>query len=101
MPNKIEMSATVTMDSIVVAGNDQVTTDLDGETIGLQMANGIYFNLNPVGTSVWKLIQEPRKVRRIYEELINEYTVQPEVCERDLLALLQQLAEAQLVIVES
>ena len=36
------------MDSIVVAGNDQVTTDLDGETIGLQMANGIYFNLNPV-----------------------------------------------------
>jgi hypothetical protein len=41
------------------------------------------------------------KVRRIYEELIKEYTVQPEVCERDLLALLQQLAEAQLVIVES
>ena len=68
------------MDSIVVAGNDQVTTDLDGETIGLQMANGIYFNLNPVGTSVWKLIQEPRKVRRIYEELIKEYTVQPEIC---------------------
>ena len=28
------------------------------------------------------------KVRRIYEELIKEYTVQPEVCERDLLALL-------------
>lgn len=88
------------MDSIVVAGNDQVATDLDGETVILQMTNGVYFNLNPVGASVWKLIQEPRTVTRIYEELIKEYDVQPEVCARDLLALLQQLVDAQLVIVE-
>jgi hypothetical protein len=70
VPNKIEMRATVTMDSIVVAGNDQVTTDLDGETNGLQMANGIYYNLNR-WEPVWKLFRSRERSGGFTRNLSN------------------------------
>lgn len=43
------------------------------------------------------MIQEPRTVNEIQEMLLNEYEVEPEDCKRDLLALLQKLADEGLV----
>ena len=59
--------------------------------------NGTYYGLDEVGARVWSLIQEPRSVAALRDAITDEYDVEPERCERDLLALLQELEAAELI----
>jgi len=83
--------------SSVVATKDQVCSDLAGEAVILDLKSGVYYGLNEVGASIWNLIQEPRTVNEIQDAILAEYEVEPEQCARDILALLQQLADEGLI----
>jgi hypothetical protein len=91
------MTSTVSQRSTVVASKDQVSSDLGGEKAILDLKAGMYYGLDDVGARVWDLIQEPRNVGDIRDILLEEYDVAPERCERDLLALLQRLADEELI----
>ncbi len=87
--------------STVVAAKDQVSSDLGGEVAILDLKAGVYYGLDAVGARIWSLIQEPRTVNEIRDILLEEYDVEPERCERDLLALLRRLADEGLVEVRN
>ena len=91
------MARKITVNSIVVATKDQVSADLSGEAAILNLKSGVYFGLNAVGASIWKLIQEPRSVNEINDALVQEYDVDPDQCEKDLLALLEELLSKELI----
>src|SRR4051812_44386504 len=83
--------------STVVATKDQLSADLKGEAVILDCAKGVYYGLNEVGNTVWAFVQEPRRVADITAKVASEYAVASDVCERDVLMLLSQLAEAGLL----
>jgi hypothetical protein len=85
---------------IIVASAGQVSCDLDGETVILSVASGLYFGLDPVGTFIWSRLQESRTVAEIRDDVMREFEVERERCERDLTDLLRQLAEFGLIEVE-
>jgi hypothetical protein len=87
----------VSKHSIVEAVKDQVSADLAGEAAILNLKSGVYYGLNEVGARIWQLMQEPRTVTTIRDTLLEEYEVEPDSCERDLLALLRDLAIAGLI----
>ena len=91
----------VSGDSTVVAAKDQVSSDLGGEVAILDLKAGVYYGLDAVGARIWSLIQEPRTVNEIRDILLEEYEVEPERCERDLLVLLRRLADEGLVEVRN
>lgn len=84
----------VTAHSKVVAAKEQISSDLAGEAVILNLKSGTYYGLNTVGASIWNLIQQPRTISEIKDELLSKYEVGEEQCDRELLAILQQL-EAQ------
>jgi hypothetical protein len=90
-------SAALTKNSIVAVGKDQVSCDMVGESAILDLKSGQYYGLNPIGTRIWALIQKPTPVADILATLLNEYEVDAERCERDLLMLLGQLEKKGLV----
>jgi hypothetical protein len=81
------------------AVKDHVTCDLAGEAVILQLNDGVYYGLNPVGASIWKLIQTPKTVQQIRDAVVEEYEVTPERCEADLELLLREFQEHKLVTV--
>ena len=83
--------------SVVTVTKDQVSCDLGAEAAILNTKHGIYYGLDPIGTEVWKLLQTPRKISDIQEVLLQEYEVEAQRCERDLLALLEDLLGAGLI----
>lgn len=85
------------VDSTVVAAGDQVSTDLGGEVAILNLEAGEYFGLDEVGKRVWELVQEPRRVSGIRDALLEEYDVEPERCEWDVISLLQEMADEDLI----
>ena len=87
--------------SLVKAAKEQVSCDLGGEAVILNLKSGEYFGLDPVGARVWSLIQELRSVKAVRDTILEEYDVEPEVCQRDLLALLRDMADQSLIEVEN
>jgi len=81
----------------VSAVKDQISSSLGDEEVILHLQSGTYYGLNEVGTRIWHLMQEPKPVREIYQQLLSEYEIDADQCERDLLALLEQLADQHLV----
>ena len=83
--------------STIVVTKDQVSADLSGEAAILNLKTSTYFGLNTVGASIWKLVRESKTVSQIRDAIIQEYDVEPDRCEHDILELLQELSEHGLI----
>lgn len=91
----------ISKSSTIVAVREQVSSDLADESVILNLKSGVYYGLNAVGTWIWSQIQQPMTVSSLQDRLLDKYDVDPESCERDLFALLQDLMTAQLIEVEN
>lgn len=91
----------VTSTSMVIAGENQVSSVLADEVVILDPDGGMYYGLDEVGARVWALIQEERAVTEIKNTILAEYQVEPERCECDILALLQDMANRGLIAVKN
>jgi len=91
----------ITERATIVAAEGQVSADLSGEVVILNLDSGLYYGLDAVGARIWGLIQVPKTVMEIRAALLEEYEVEPERCERDLSALLQSLAAEGLIEVKN
>lgn len=71
----------------VRASDQQISCDVDDEVVLLSMQNGQYYGLNQVGASIWRLIQRPRTLAEVRDNLLEEYAdVSPETCSIEVLA---------------
>jgi hypothetical protein len=86
---------------MVVVSQDQVSCDLSWESAILNLKAGVYYGLNEVGTRVWNLIQEPRRVSDLRDAILEEYEVEPHRCEADIMVLLQDLLDNGLIEVRN
>ncbi|NEP08857.1 MAG: PqqD family protein [Symploca sp. SIO1A3] len=93
----MSLDCTISKSSIVVVTKEQVSSELNGEAVILDMKSGTYYGLNSIGASIWNLLQQPKSVAEIRDSLLAEYEVEPEQCDRELLALLQDLGTKGLI----
>jgi Coenzyme PQQ synthesis protein D (PqqD) len=91
------METAFSSNSVIVAGKDRVSCPLGDDVIILDLKAGLYFSLDNVGAVIWQLIQEPRTVGELRQAVLDTFEVDAEVCERDLLALLRELATRNLI----
>lgn len=84
--------------SFVRATRNVVSTEIDGETILLNLQTGVYSGLNEVGTIVWKFVQQGGTMQSIRDHICRDYVVDPEECLADLQALLMEMEQQRLII---
>jgi len=88
----------LTADTLVKASAEQVSCEVSGEAVILNLRDSSYYGLDPVGARVWKLLLNgPLPVSSIRDHLLAEFDVAAEQCEADLLELLGRLLEKGLV----
>ena len=68
------------------------------ETVILDLASGTYFGLDPVGARIWALMGEGKTLAEICTTMLEEYEVEREQLEADVLRLAMELAERGLVV---
>ena len=91
----------LSMRSTVAAAKGQISTRLADEIVILDLKSGIYYGLDEVGVRIWELLQTPQLIGEIRDTIATEYDVEPTVCERELLRLLQDLAAKKLIEVKA
>lgn len=87
----------LTLDSLVVASPDQVSSDLGEETVLLSMTDARYYGLQGVGGQVWAAIATPARVSEVCAAIAREYDAPLADVERDVLAFLRDLMQRGLV----
>lgn len=90
----------LTSQSLVVRSPDQVSGDLDGKVVLLSIENGEYYNMNEVGSRIWELLAKPLTVAALIDQLLTEFEVDRETCEKEAMAFLDQLQKDQLLRIE-
>lgn len=85
------MAAALSVESIVVAASEQVSCPLGEESAILNLKNSVYYGLDSVGARVWNLLREAKSVSALRDTLLDEYDVEADRCERDLLELLEKM----------
>jgi hypothetical protein len=88
---------TITPGTRVVVSPDQVSCDLAGEAAILNLKNSIYDGLDPVGARIWSLLKTPTTVAVVRDQIVQEYDVDADRCEKELLDLLSTLAAEGLI----
>lgn len=96
----LSKNSSLSLQSVVVATGEQISADLGDEAVILGVKTGSYYGLDQVGLFVWNLLQTPRTVSDLRDAILEEYEVEPEECEQDLLAFLDDLAGKSLIHIE-
>lgn len=91
------MSGAIGADTRVVASAQQVSCELEGESVILDLAGGVYYGLDPVGTVVWEMLDTERTVAELRDRIVERYEVDAATAERDLVELIADLASRGLV----
>ncbi len=78
---------------------DKLSTELDQETIILDMDSGIYSQLNPVASTIWQLLIQPVNYDTIVQKITAEYDTTEAKCKQEIIDFLIALAEHNLITV--
>ena len=84
-------------DSVVRIVDSQVSSRLGDEVAILELDQGVYFGLNNTGAFLWNLMQEPVRVNEMHAALVEEFEVDTDTAEKDLLRVLGELRDAGLI----
>jgi len=84
-------------DSVVRAVDSQVSSRLGDEVAILELDQGVYYGLNDTGSFLWNLMQEPVRVNEMHAALVEEFEVDVDTAEKDLLRVLGELRDAGLI----
>src|ERR1700758_131209 len=80
------------MDRVIVPSHVLVRV-LDKESVLLNIETERYFGLDETGTRMWQLVTAAPKVEVAYQQLLDEYDVEPELLRENLTELLDRLVE--------
>jgi coenzyme PQQ synthesis protein D (PqqD) len=72
---------------------DVTSTVLDDEAVLLNLANGVYYSLNPVGTAIWEQLTGSHTLAEILGTVCRQFEVTEEAARQDLVALVSKLRD--------
>ncbi len=87
----------LSLPTVVVRSGGLVDAEIEDEIVALNIENGTCYGLNRVGSKIWRLLGAPIRISDLCGALLTEYKVNPVVCERQVLDLLEELRAEGLV----
>ncbi len=73
--------------------DNYIATDFGEETMIMNMKSGDYINLNKMGTSIWKLLENPSSIENICLELLKIFDVEFSTCQEHVIDFLEKLID--------
>lgn len=79
------------------AVTEHLSCDLNGEAVVLNMKNGKYYGLNPVGSSIWSAIQDPLTLDDIKYAVLEEFEIDEVTCGKEVKLFLEEMTKEDLL----
>ena len=72
------MSNGLNLNSMVKRSSEPLQAGLDDEVVMMSVEKGCYYGLDPVGARIWELLESPKKVSEVVDELLKAYEAEQE-----------------------
>lgn len=72
---------------------DVLETEIDDQTVMMDIEQGTYFGLDPTGSQIWALLAEPMVISDLCDRLTEEFDVSREQCEQQVMNFLGSLLD--------
>lgn len=92
---------TITESSQLTRNPDIVSSEIDGETVMMDIDFKRYFGMTEIGTRVWQLLESQITFEHLCVKLTEEFDVSQQRCAEDMLPFLQNLEKNQMLFVSS
>ena len=89
---------TISFSDRVTVPDDVLISNLQDESVILNLDSERYYGLDDVGTRFLSFLTTSDSIETAYERLRDEYNVDPQVLRADLLALIENLIDQGLLI---
>ena len=89
---------TISFSDRVTVPDDVLISNLQDESVILNLDSERYYGLDNVGTRFLSVLTTSDTIESAYERLRNEYDVDPQILRTDLLALIENLIDQGLLI---
>jgi hypothetical protein len=93
----LEPGTAIDINARIARNEEIVSGKMDDEIVMMSIEQGEYYGINPVGSRIWELLEQPRTAAGLCDILLEEYDVPAEECRRDVLEFLRQLFARKLV----
>ena len=87
----------ITLDTKISIPKDVLFQEVHDEMVLLNLSSGKYFNLDDVGTRIWMLMTKHGQLKAVHQAMLEEYAVEPQQLEQDILELTDQLVANELL----
>ena len=87
----------IDLNTMVVQTENLALSELDGETVVMSPAWTAYYGMDSVARRIWYLIAQPCRVADLCDQLIVEYAVERQDCQREVCAFLTELHQEALI----
>jgi hypothetical protein len=88
----------MTLDQRFQVSDDVIAREVAGEMVLLDLASGLYFGLDPVGSRIWERLSEsPCSLAEVCDVIEAEFDAPRARIEEDILALAAQFSEKNLI----
>ena len=87
----------ISYDTILVRDSEPVAATINDEIFMLSIRAGSYFGLNTVGSEIWRMLAEPRRVGAVYEALSQAFDIDVDTITHDAGLFLELLLDHGLV----
>jgi len=84
---------TLTAQSRVCRIQDVLDTEIDDQTVMMDIEQGSYFGLNETATRIWAMLAEPTVIGELCNRLTEQFDVPREQCEQQVVAFLGSLLD--------
>jgi hypothetical protein len=95
-----EEQKTIQLETMVQRNNELLASSIGDEVVMMSIENSAYYGLDPIGSKIWEMITEPRQVSDLCEQLMEQFEVSEQECQRDVLNFLNQMLEENMLVVE-
>jgi hypothetical protein len=74
-----------------------IQSKIGDEVVMLDMDSGFYFGLNSVASIIWGMLEKAISFEEVINELMKEYNVDRQTCEKDTRSFWDQLLERNII----
>ncbi len=90
-------NAPIGLETVVARSEEPVAVEVDRTVVMMSVDQGMYFGLEGTGPRIWALLEQPRSVQQLCDELMKEFDIDAEACRIEVCNFLEELRRAQLV----
>lgn len=87
----------LTLNSRVIRSEDFITSTVDNDLVMMSLEKGTYYGLDSIGSHVWEQIAEPITIHDLCQKLTDQFEVEVNQCQADVLAFLSEMQKENMI----